>query len=263
MDMTQRGFEVKKYPDGEEHPYAIAFHRLNGAEKQPTADEILFTGEIEDALRRVSNLLSEGDPKFLGSDSFKDYYNRLFFAAQNGVEHGSGNLAIGRVSLESTKDYFVQMEGPRLRKRFLRKLHWAAFFYVFGAFCLLFVLEEQTKIVMIGIDWVPYFQALMVTTITLGFAAWLRRMLDHGANTWDTLKEFGTANYPISVRFTVLIGIAIMFMLLLGTGVVDFEFVSYSLQDYVDDTKIQALIGVSCGMAERRVTAVITNAFND
>ena len=168
--MTDAGFEVLSYPEGDSFPTNIAFKRLPPPKPQPSDEETRFARQIELAVRRLNELMRSSVPNFKMNERYQSYLRIFYYAAQNGVQHGAGNLVQGTAALESAKEYFVSNEGPLLRRAFLRRLHVATAVFFIVAFVLLLVLEFGTvSVTLLGRDWHANLQALAVAALGIGY----------------------------------------------------------------------------------------------
>lgn len=263
--MSKGGFVVETYPVDEEHPISISFKRRPPDEPQPSVEETAFATEIGKALARINALMGGFSKEFPANDRYRDYFQRVLLAARNGVGSDIGDLAQGQAGLSSVKDYFVSSEGPRLRKDYLSRLHDATVRVGLLALVALIVLENISagQFMVLEVDWRQPAQSLAVATLGICLATWTYRMLTNETLTWDNLRQYGASAYSPNVRYLVLIAMVVVMMILLGTRIVELTVVSFDLSSFTSDPKSAIVIGLFAGLAEKRMTLLVLNTFNE
>lgn len=260
--MPGGGYDVSKYPETPATPYTVAFKPSAEPDAQPSEEQTKFVLEIESTIRRINGFMGVGHGTEVHPPRYGDYLERVFFAAKVGVQWVTGNLVLGHTSLKSTQEYFLENEGPEIRKSFLRSLHKTTASFLIAALTALLAVDYLVDhFIVIEIDWKPYVTAALVSVIGVSIAAWLRRLLDFEVLTWEGLRSFSTSVYAPALRFTVLIAIALVAMFLLETGGIELSIGGYELQSFRESPRDAVAIGLLCGFAEKRMTKTVVGAF--
>lgn len=261
--MSIGGYEVKPYPEKDAHPLQISFKRQPLNQPQPSVEETKFADKIINTLTRMNALMAGLYADFAKKMEYRDYFQRLLYAAQNGVETGVGELVQGEASVASFRDYFVANEGPKLRAQFLKKLHRATLFFLLLAIICLVLLESVGvgRLMLLGKDWLIALQSLSVATLGLCLANWIYRMLSHEELSWENLRQFSSAVYSPFVRYLLLITLIIIVMILLDKKIIEVTILTYDLQSLVTNPEDAILLGLFAGLAEKRLTSSLLNTF--
>ena len=257
------GFKVTHYPENVDNPNGIAFQRLPVGDPQPSKEQTEFASAIDTVMHRINRLMSTTAANFADQDSYRDYYIRVFYAAQNGVAPTNGDLVQGMTALESAKAYFIANEGPHLRKFYLHRLHRITVTFIILAIVSLVILEFVGPgiITIIDNDWLKPLQSLAIAVLGICLGTWLTRMLANETLTWDNLRHYGTNVYSPTIRYIMLIALTILLMILLGTKMVELKVMEFDLSSFISDPKSAVVLGLMAGIAEKRMTNVVLNAF--
>ncbi|WJG10693.1 hypothetical protein [Aliiglaciecola sp. LCG003] len=261
--MTIAGYEVKAYPPEGNTQTDISFKRRPPDQPQPNAEESAFADKAISTLSRINTLMSLLHQNYASTNEYRDYYERVLFAAQNGVGQGIGDLGQGEIALNSARQYFAEHQGPFLRKLFLYKLHKATALVLVIALLALGLLEisKITTIAILGLNLLPQLQCFLAAVVGLCLGNWAYRMLTNETLSWDNLERYGSSLYPPIIRYILLMVLIIIVMLLLGKEVIELKILSFNLNNVVFNPTDAILLGVFAGMAEKRLTATVMKAF--
>jgi len=228
-------------------------------------EETEFANKIIKTLTRINALMAKLYTDFAQKAEYRDYFQRLLYAAQNGVETSVGDLVQGEASVTSFREYFVANEGPKLRALFLKKLHLATLLFLMSALVGLVVLDPlgEGKLMLLGKDWLVPLQSLSVAILGLCLANWIYRMLSHEELNWENLRQLSSAVYPPIVRYLLLITLIITSMILLDKKIIEVTILTYNLQSLVANPEDAILLGLFAGLAEKRLTRSLLSTFAD
>lgn len=261
--MSAGGYDVQPYPVDADDPTDISFRRQPANQDQPSTEQTEFACEAGRVLQRINALMAVTTPNFAEDARYREYFDRLLYAAQNGVQSNSGDLVQGTTALNTVKSYFISREGPRLRAKYLQRLHRATLTFSLLALVALLVLDKQAQgtLKLLGTDWQQPLQALAVAALGMCLATWAYRMFVHETLTWENLRQYGTAAYSPSIRYLMILALILASMLLLGKDVIQLQILSLDLASFETDPVNGVFLGLLAGLAEKRLTGAVMSAF--
>ena len=148
---------------------------------------------------------------FYNNESYRAHYNSLLAAARVGVEHPTGNIALGTLSEESARDEIIIDLGRKIRSRYLSQIGIISIVGFTIAAIIIYILSVfPTLISHTHVD-DAYIVSFAYILVGLSLALWLGAALFLQKLTWSKFDFLDPDGFSPLIRTMIVIALAVLY----------------------------------------------------